>query len=179
MTKLLVLGLLDERPMSGYDIQQMLKVMDAEHWGGVLVGSIYHALKKMEAEGLVEVISVEQTGHRQKAVYQITEKGSAYLKKLVRDALKTSSVVYPSRLYSGLSYVHKLPKEEALESLHLHADALDREYQVLGEGLKAKSKALNDNVPSMTKLIFENMFAIIRQQQNFISKAMLLLNSQE
>jgi hypothetical protein len=49
----------------------------------------------------------------------------------------------------------------------------------LGEGLKAKSKALNDNVPSMTKLIFENMFAIIRQQQDFISKAMLLLNSQE
>lgn len=82
-------------------------------------------------------------------------------------------------MYSGLSYVHKLPKEEALESLHLHADAHNREYQVLGEGLKAKSKALNDNVPSMTKLIFENMFAIIRQQQDFISKAMLLLNSQE
>lgn len=140
MTKLLVLGLLDERPMSGYDIQQMLKVMDAEHWGGVLVGSIYHALKKMEAEGLVEVISVEQTGHRQKAVYQITEKGSAYLKKLVRDALKTSSVVYPSRLYSGLSYVHKLPKEEAWKACTCMPMLSTANIRFLGKASKQKAK---------------------------------------
>ena len=45
MTKLLVLGLLDGGPMSGYDLQQKLGGADAERWGGVLPGSIYHALK--------------------------------------------------------------------------------------------------------------------------------------
>lgn len=48
MTKLLVLGLLEEHPMSGYDIQQKISMADAERWGGVLVGSIYHALKKLK-----------------------------------------------------------------------------------------------------------------------------------
>ena len=48
MTKLLVLGLLDGGPMSGYDLQQKLGGADAERWGGVLPGSIYHALKKLE-----------------------------------------------------------------------------------------------------------------------------------
>ena len=36
MTKLLVLGLLDGGPMSGYDLQQKLGGADAERWGGVL-----------------------------------------------------------------------------------------------------------------------------------------------
>ena len=39
MTKLLVLGLLDGGPMSGYDLQQKLGGADAERWGGVLPGS--------------------------------------------------------------------------------------------------------------------------------------------
>lgn len=179
MTKILVLGLLYERPMSGYDIQQMLKVMDAEHWGGVLVGSIYHALKKMEAEGFVEVISIEQTGHRQKAVYQITEKGIVHLKGLTKDALETSSVIFPTTLYSGLSYVHKLPKEVARNALALQATALDQEYHTLEKGLQAKNEAVNNELPIMTKLVFENMFTIIRQQRDFVLKAIQLLDSQE
>ena len=55
MTKLLVLGLLDGGPMSGYDLQQKLGGADAERWGGVLPGSIYHALKKLEVEGYQEL----------------------------------------------------------------------------------------------------------------------------
>ena len=66
MTRLLVLGLLDEQPMSGYDIQQKIIGADAERWGGVLVGSIYHALKKLEQEKYIELSGIEQTGHRQK-----------------------------------------------------------------------------------------------------------------
>lgn len=46
MTRLLVLGMLNVQPMSGYDVQQGLQMTDAERWGGVLIGSIYHALKK-------------------------------------------------------------------------------------------------------------------------------------
>ena len=37
--------------MSGYDIKQMLQTMDAKRWGGVLIGSIYYALKKLEKNG--------------------------------------------------------------------------------------------------------------------------------
>ena len=64
MTRLLVLGMLDAQPLSGYDIQQLLRLSDAERWGGVLIGSIYHALKKLEKEGHIEISSIEMTGHR-------------------------------------------------------------------------------------------------------------------
>jgi DNA-binding PadR family transcriptional regulator len=103
MTRLLVLGMLDIQPLSGYDIQQMLRISDAERWGGVLIGSIYHALKKMESEGYIELKSIEQTGHRQKAVYSITDKGRDYLKALTLESLQSLSLEYPTALYSGLS----------------------------------------------------------------------------
>ena len=93
MTKLLVLGLLDGGPMSGYDLQQKLGGADAERWGGVLPGSIYHALKKLEGEGCIALAGVEQTGYRQKAVYRITEAGRNHLHTLIADALRTSSAL--------------------------------------------------------------------------------------
>lgn len=105
MTKLLVLGLLDAHPMSGYDIQQKISMADAERWGGVLVGSIYHALKKLEQENYIALADVKQTGHRQKAVYEITDRGKDYLQSLILDSLRTSSVLYPTTLYS-LSLIH-------------------------------------------------------------------------
>lgn len=121
MTKLLVLGLLDGGPMSGYDLQQKLGGADAERWGGVLPGSIYHALKKLEGEGCIALAGVEQTGHRQKAVYRITEAGRNHLHTLIADALRASSALYPTTLFTSavrtddsvgiIFYIHIINKE--------------------------------------------------------------------
>ncbi len=177
MTRLLVLGMLDIQPMSGYDIQQMLKLNDAERWGGVLIGSIYHALKKMEQEKLIEVTSIEHTGMRQKAVYTITDSGRKHLQELTQEALKTSSVIYPSTLYSGLSFYHKLPEEDVVTALELQKKKVDSEYEAMKAGLELKNSWMQNNMPPMTKLMFDNMFGIIKLQQEFIEEALKLLKT--
>lgn len=179
MTRVLVLGLLDVKPMSGYDIQQLLRISDAERWGGVLIGSIYHALKKMEKEGLVVVESIEQTGHRQKAIYKITATGSEHLAQLVGDALENSSVNYPSTLYSGLSFIEKVSPEKALAALNRQLLALQKEYDALESGFRLKDIAMHQNIPPMTKLIFDNMYAIVNQQRTFVENAIKLLEKQQ
>ncbi|KNZ41302.1 PadR family transcriptional regulator [Acetobacterium bakii] len=179
MTRVLVLGMLDVQPLSGYDIQQVLRLSDAERWGGVLIGSIYHALKKMEKEGLVAVDSIEQTGHRQKAIYKITKKGQAHLQQLVGECLEASSVSYPSTLYSGLSFIEKISNDDALTALYHQRDALAREYAELDNGMRLKNAAMSNHIPPMTNLIFENMFAIVKQQQSFVEKAIQLLESEK
>jgi DNA-binding PadR family transcriptional regulator len=179
LTRLLVLGMLDVQPMSGYDIQQGLQLTDAERWGGVLIGSIYHALKKMEQEGYVAVTSIEQTGHRQKAVYSITEAGRIYLKALIQDALRASSVSYPSTLYSGLSFYQKLSPEECRKALEQQRSVLAEEYTAVKLGLEAKDAAMQHMIPPMVLLIMENMFSIIKQQQDFVDKALLLLETEQ
>ncbi|AWW25750.1 MAG: hypothetical protein PWP56_943 [Acetobacterium sp.] len=179
MTRVLVLGLLDVQPMSGYDIQQMLRISDAERWGGVLIGSIYHALKKMEKEGLVAVESIEQTGHRQKAIYKITVTGREHLAQLVENTLENSSVSYPSTIYSGLSFIEKIPREKALAALNNQLVALKKEYDALESGYRLKNIAMHQNIPPMTKLIFDNMYAIVNQQRSFVENAIKLLEAQE
>lgn len=178
MTRLLVLGILDVQSMSGYDIQQTLQKTDAERWGGVLIGSIYHALKKMEQEGYVEITSIEQTGHRQKAVYAITQAGRTYLQTLIKDSLKASSVQYPSTLYSGLSFYEKLPADECRRALEEQRIALEEEYHAVKHGLEAKDTAMQHKIPPMVNLIMENMFSIIKQQQDFVDRALALLETE-
>jgi DNA-binding PadR family transcriptional regulator len=164
--------------MSGYDIQQALQMTDAERWGGVLIGSIYHALKKMEQEGYVEITSIEQTGHRQKAVYSITETGRSYLKTLIKDSLKASSVMYPSTLYSGLTFYEKLSADECRKELEEQRIALKDEYSAVKHGLEAKDVAMQHKIPPMVNLIMDNMFSIIKQQQDFVEKALALLEKE-
>ena len=105
MTQLFVLGLLNMQAMSGYDIQQRLSEWNVSIWGEVLAGSIYHALKKLEQQGYISISSIENTGHRQRAIYQITKKGRDYLLKLISESISVSSVVYPKTLYSGLAFI--------------------------------------------------------------------------
>jgi DNA-binding PadR family transcriptional regulator len=178
LTRLLVLGILDVQSMSGYDIQQALQMTDAERWGGVLIGSIYHALKKMEQEGYVAVTSIEQTGHRQKAIYSITGNGRAYLQTLIKDSLKASSVNYPSTVYSGLSFYEKLSAEECREALLEQRAALNDEYSAVKRGLEAKDAAMEHGIPPMVSLIMDNMFSMIKQQQDFVDKALDILKNE-
>lgn len=177
LTRLLVLGMLDMKPMSGYDIQQALQMTDAERWAGVLIGSIYHALKKMEQEKYVKVSSIEQTGHRQKAVYSITKMGQEYLQSLIKESLELSSVHYPSTLYSALSFYEKLPKKHCYKALQQQQQVLEEEYTAVKKGLDAKEKAMEHKIPPMVMLIMENMFALIKQQQLFVEKALNLLST--
>jgi len=175
MTRLLVLCMLDAKPMAGYDIQQALRMTDAERWGGVLIGSIYRALKKLEKDGYIAIDKVEQTGHRQKFTYRITVEGKEHLKDLIREALISSSVQYPSSLYAGISFFDKLPAEEARQALKEQQVLLEKEYQSVQEGWKEKEAALDGNIPPMVQMVFDNMFAIISQQQDFVRKALAYL----
>lgn len=179
MTKLLVLAMLSIKPMSGYDIKTMLELFDAERWSGILIGSIYNALNKLEKDGYIEISRIESTGHRQKAIYQITEKGRQYEKELIIGALEKSPIPYPTQLYSGISFINKLEKEEAIAALEQQRIALESEYHSLLAGLKAKQEATGNDLSPFTTLVFNNMFETIKLQQKFINEAISLINNQK
>ena len=83
-----------------------------DKWAGILAGSIYHALKKMDKEGLVKVADVKSRGHRIKAIYEITDEGEKEYRKLLVDSFRDSSVHLPVHLYTGLSMLN-LPNHQA------------------------------------------------------------------
>lgn len=175
MTQLLVLGLLKKEPLSGYDIQVMLQTSDAESWGGVLVGSIYHALKKLEKDGYVEIASIEQTGHRQKVIYQITAEGELQFKKLLIEALQSNSITYPTLLYSGLNFLDYLETNQAKQALKLQKKVLEQEQEKLMDGKNEKKKYVGENLHPICELIFDNMSSTIQQQIILIDKIINLI----
>ena len=175
MTQLLVLGLLKKEPLSGYDIQMLLQTSNAESWGGVLVGSIYHALKKLEKDGYIEIASIEQTGHRQKAIYRINEAGIKYFDNLLLNALKDNSVCFPTQLYTGLNFLDSLSSEQAIAMLLQQKEFLEKEIARLEDGKLEKKACMGGQLHPISELVFENMSTTIRQQIDFIDRVIQLI----
>ncbi|RSK29001.1 PadR family transcriptional regulator [Bacillus sp. HMF5848] len=169
MTRLMVLGLLRMKPMSGYEIQQILQQSQTDLWAGILPGSIYHALKKMEKEELVEIATVEKTGNRIKAIYQITENGEEEFLTLLKESLQQSSVCLPSNLYTGLGFIQDLVGEEIVELLSVQINTLQADLEKQKAGIEAKRVAMG-KLDEVTELTAENLFAQYKLQIEFLKK---------
>ncbi|CAM3002897.1 PadR family transcriptional regulator [Paenibacillus sediminis] len=168
MTRLMVLGLLTYRPMSGYEMQQMLQQSQTDKWAGILPGSIYHSLKTMTADGLVEIDAVEHTGHRAKAIYKITDKGREQFFELLKSSLVEPSVAYPTTLYTAISFLELLPKEVILESINVQEKALREQYEEMKRG--EEQKAAHTSLPAHIRLVFQNMYDQFEIQLRFLQK---------
>lgn len=174
LTQLLVLGALNMQPMSGYDIQLMLQENEAERWSGVQVGSIYHALKKLEKEHYIEIKKIESNGHRQRTVYKITDLGREQLKLLTFKAIQLSGVPYPLSLYAGLSFIKELPLEQAKEALEQQLVLLERELNLIENGMEIKKQHLPEGLSPIVSLVSENMIDIVQRQIQFTKDVMAL-----
>ncbi len=148
----MVLGLLGKAPMHGYEIQKALETSRADVWADVLPGSIYHALKKMSAEGLLEVRATEQTGFRLKATYAITEAGRDEFKRLLKETWTVPPKAFPTSLYTAMTFLDALPREEVLPGVEAQIAAVEREIASwnAAEAIKAPY------VPEYARLMFSN-----------------------
>jgi DNA-binding PadR family transcriptional regulator len=152
--RLVVLGLLSEAPRHGYEIRRWLELSRAELWTSVLPGSIYHALRQLEKEGLVAAPSIEPTGNRARAVYRITEAGRAELRALLLDRLQRPPRSFSPDLYAALTFADRLTPAELRAALQHLLQVLDAERAQWTEGAEQKMR-----YGAMTPLIaalFEN-----------------------
>ena len=167
MTRLMVLGLLKTEAMSGYEIYQLLAKSEADSWAGILPGSVYHALKKMEKEGLVEIDSVEQTGNRSKAIYKITQAGEQEFAQLLLESLQAPSVQLPTSLYTGLSFVQYAKTSEVINSLKQQQILLQDQLEKQQVGMAEKRKHIH--VDAMTDMVLQNVVHHYELQLSLIS----------
>src|SRR5271157_2159190 len=79
-TRFVILGLLSETPMSGYDIKKIIEMRFSFFWSESY-GQIYPELKKLEEEGLVKKEKVEPVSERKRFAYSITAPGLESLKE--------------------------------------------------------------------------------------------------
>jgi PadR family transcriptional regulator, regulatory protein AphA len=82
-TAYVVLGALDERPRSGYDIKQFADKAIRLFWA-VGFGQLYPELKNLTEAGLIEAADAP-TGGRKRTIYRITDLGREALADWVSD----------------------------------------------------------------------------------------------
>ncbi len=156
LTRLVVLGILMQRPMSGYEIQLLLQLNRTEQWAGILPGSIYHALKKLAGEGLVVLQAIEQAGNRTKAIYAITPQGEEEFRRLLKDTWRTPMLHFPSGVYAALGFLDDLPREQVTQALDEQIAALEGELMAWNAGELAKAEVIPAPMPEYQRAIFAN-----------------------
>ncbi|GAB6054376.1 hypothetical protein JCM17960_31960 [Magnetospira thiophila] len=132
------LGVLTLGEASGYEIRKQFEDGPFAYFHEVSLGSIYPALSRLNADGLVSCVQMAQDGRPDKKVYAITEAGRAHFKAALnrspaRDSFRSeasfmlffSDLLSPAQrvqvydFYLGLhqSHINEMLSEDCGQSL--------------------------------------------------------------
>ena len=175
-TRLVILGLLRERPLYGYELKRIIE----EHlgdWTNIAFGSIYFALGKLAEEGYAEQIAVEQEGRRpSRSVYQITEAGQAEFLRLLREVWSEVERHYYA-IDIGLAFVEALPVEEVKSYLRNRNAQLEHILQHLAEH-KAEMLAMEE-VPRKAAAVFEHSQAHFEAERSWTQRLLAQIEDED
>jgi DNA-binding PadR family transcriptional regulator len=120
-TRLLVLGVVrGYGRVHGYRVGADLLSWGAGEWANVKWGSIYHALRQATRAGLLR----EHDDVPGRTDYELTERGEAEFRRLLRDALRQPQP-RPDLIGAALALLPALPRPEALALLKERLAALE------------------------------------------------------
>jgi DNA-binding PadR family transcriptional regulator len=121
---LVVLGLLTEEPLHPYAMGQRITERAHDRLPGVRVASLYDAVQRLAAAGLVTPDGPSRPGRRPERVsYEITAAGRAALTAWVTGAL--SDPDRPEEFPAALSFMFALGRDRVAEIISQRAAKLD------------------------------------------------------
>lgn len=184
-----LLGVLEARPMSGYDLVRFFDGSSGYIWAAPQ-SQIYPTLRRMEQAGLI-VGDDEQRGPRlTRTVYSVTEKGLAELRNWlgtptkpqpIRDPLLLQALhfdmIEPEQAHEVLEqFIHE--QETAAEEAERHRDRLlRRETPLLVERLSRRDPADHEYIARIKAHVFEGMAAVARTRAAWAREGQRLLNT--
>jgi len=111
-TRFAILGLLSIRPMSGYDLKQMIEASTRNFWNESY-GQIYPVLKELTGSRLTVKEDKPKEGGRERHVYSLTEEGRAELQRWLQAPVERQQV--RNELLLKLFFGAQVPLEVSIE----------------------------------------------------------------
>jgi DNA-binding PadR family transcriptional regulator len=138
-TRLLVLGVVRMHGSAhGYQVRRELLGWSADKWANVAPGSIYHALKQMTKEGLLEQVDLASAeAGPERTAYRLTGEGEAEFQLLLAKGLTddpTDQASYFS-LAAAITFITALPRKKAISLLRHRLVQLDGQCATVGDAL--------------------------------------------
>ena len=125
-TRLLVLGAVRIfQPVHGYFVRRELLTWRVDQWAKINPGSIYNALRTLAREGFIAPVDPGEKPTR----YTLTEDGEVEFLTLLREALWRVVPNDPARVYTAISFMWALSREEVIEALESRISQLDSQHR--------------------------------------------------
>ncbi|MDJ0713744.1 MAG: PadR family transcriptional regulator [Prochloraceae cyanobacterium] len=148
MLKYILLGFLNYRSMTGYDLKRFIDGSTAHFWHAYH-SQIYTTLRKMEQDGLVTSVIDDSDEKLERRIYEITEQGESKLKQWLGKSL---TELPPSKdsLLVRLFFSGSRNRSDVLNELRfqrqLHQQQLELYQQIKPEPSPSESQANSDSV---------------------------------
>jgi DNA-binding PadR family transcriptional regulator len=129
-TRLLVLGVVRMHGKAhGYQVRRELLAWSADKWANVKPGSIYHALKKMSAEKLLEEVEFERgEGGPDRMAYRLTPAGEAEFEILLTRSLSSPGVTGYD-MSAAVTFMTALPRQRVVDLLRHQLVRLENDHR--------------------------------------------------
>jgi DNA-binding PadR family transcriptional regulator len=185
-----VLGVLDARPMNGYELSQFFDSSAGWVWSAPR-SQIYPTLRKMEQEGLIEAERQVRGTKLERRVYSITEAGLAELRRWVAEPSDTTMKRDPVLLQAlfldmvepelaAKVFEHVIDEQEAfIARWEMHAQRLlDKETPLIRERLKRRPSAEHDRIAAIKAHVFAGGVALAKTRAEWAAAGLQLLRQQ-
>jgi len=137
--EVVVLGLLAEEPLYGYDLLERFRTRSMGFWVEVGKASVYQTLRRLEEHALASGRPEEGTEGPDRRVYRITAAGRARLRAGLRERVADARP-YETDAALALGFVHLLPLDDARRAVGEREMALyEWRSTIAGERERASS----------------------------------------
>jgi PadR family transcriptional regulator AphA len=147
-----LLGLLNGKPASGYDLRKIFSSTSMRSYSDS-PGAIYPALGRLEKQGLIRGTIEASSGLRRRQVFHVTPEGLTELKKwIVRPITRDDMVRGPQEVMLRFAFSEMVIGPDAAIGL---LRALEVELQAYVAALQEELKAFPALMPTSGRLAFE------------------------
>jgi DNA-binding PadR family transcriptional regulator len=138
------LSLLVEEPMHPYEMYQLLVSRHEDRLVKVRPGTLYHAVGRLEEQGLVEATGTDREGNRpERTTYKISTTGREALTRWLQDMLASPVNEYPA-FPLAVSEAYNLPAVVVVELLGRRLNELEGQRKFLVDSQeKVRAKGLD------------------------------------
>lgn len=167
-----ILGLLSEKPMTGYDIKKKMQDSLYIYWSGNN-NQIYKALLQLRSYDYVKSETLHQDGTPSKKICYITEKGSAALHEWICST-QPGAPEFRKPFIIQMAYAGKLKKAQIEELLLKYRDELNIRFIMQKEKMRRIKNAGNQAKQQkfIELMIFENIFKFYQSELEWTGKVL-------
>ncbi len=145
----LVLGMLADEPMYGYEVLERLRERGGSEWAGVGRASVYQAMQRLERDGYASARAESGRDGPDRRTYRLTRAGRSRLRESLLAGFDAEGP-YETDTAVPLAFCHLLDPAEARDAI-ARREALVR-YRI-ARLAEDRARVRESNVPGRTQVV--------------------------